>query len=58
MVFNEHLVRLGRGRGGGSVLIGLKASYGFDTPTAPSIVCAAVVFFTVFSIVSLLLNRN
>ena len=54
----EEMVILTALVGGGSVLIGLKAAYGFDTPTAPSIVCAAVVFFTVFSIVSLLLNRN
>ncbi len=50
----EEMVAITALVGGSSVLIGLNAAYVFDTPTAPSIVCAAVAFFTAFSIARLL----
>lgn len=34
-----------------SVLLGLKGAYYFDTPTAPTMVCAALVFFLLMSLV-------
>ncbi|MDG1936809.1 MAG: iron chelate uptake ABC transporter family permease subunit [Paracoccaceae bacterium] len=41
-----------------STAAGLRAAYIFDTPTGPSIVCVASVFFTIFSIIVPVRNKR
>lgn len=41
-----------------STVAGLRAAYIFDTPTGPSIVCVASVFFTIFSIIVPVRNKR
>lgn len=41
-----------------SVLFGLQGSYYFDTPTAPTMVCAALVFFLLLGAVGGFVNRS
>jgi len=41
-----------------SVLLGLEGAYYFDTPTAPTMVCAALVFFLLMSLVGRVADPN
>ena len=48
----ESMVAIAALVGCASVLLGLRGSYVFDTPTAPTIVCVALVFFSFLSLIS------
>ena len=41
-----------------SAIVGLRAAYIFDTPTGPSIVCIASIFFVIFSIIGSVRNKR
>ena len=43
--------------GGLSVVGGLQLSYSFDTPTGPSMVCLAAIFFAIISLLKIARNR-